>query len=61
MWIIIALVILFILGTSCFYTVAVDEVGVIQRFGKYARTSPPGLNFKLPRGFEKVNKVKVLL
>jgi membrane protease subunit HflK len=58
-WIIIALVILFILGTSCFYTVAVDEVGVIQRFGKYARTSPPGLNFKLPRGIEKVNKVKV--
>ena len=58
-WIIIILVILFFLGTSSFYTVAVDEVGVVQRFGKYVRTSQPGLNFKLPRGIEKVSKVKV--
>ncbi len=46
-------------GTSTFYTVAVDEVGVVQRFGKYVRTSQPGLNFKLPSGIEKVTKVKV--
>jgi membrane protease subunit HflK len=39
--------------------VAVDEVGVIQRFGKYVRTAQPGLGFKLPRGLEKVTKVKV--
>ncbi|MBW1921971.1 MAG: FtsH protease activity modulator HflK [Deltaproteobacteria bacterium] len=58
-WIIIILVIVVLLGSSCFYTVAVDEVGVVQRFGKYARTTPPGLNFKLPRGIEKVTKVKV--
>ena len=38
---------------------AVDEVGVVQRFGKYVRTSPPGLSFKFPRGIEKVSKVKV--
>ena len=31
----------------------------IQRFGKYARTTQPGLNFKLPRGIEQVTKVKV--
>jgi membrane protease subunit HflK len=37
----------------------VDEVGVVQRFGKYVRTSQPGLNFKLPSGIEKVTKVKV--
>ena len=37
----------------------VDEVGVIQRFGKYTRTMQPGLNFKLPIGIEKVTKVKV--
>jgi membrane protease subunit HflK len=36
-----------------------DEVGVIQRFGKYVRTAQPGLNFKLPAGIEKVTKVKV--
>ncbi len=41
------------------FTVDVDEVGVIQRFGKYVRTVQPGLNFKLPFGIEKVTKVKV--
>ena len=46
-------------GTSTFYTIGVDEVGVVQRFGKYVRTSQPGLNFKLPSGIEKVTKVKV--
>ena len=56
---IIGLLILIFLGSSCFYTVAVDEVGVVQRFGKFARTSPPGLSFKMPRGIEKVTKVKV--
>jgi membrane protease subunit HflK len=58
-WIIVLAVIVILLGTSCFYTVAVDEVGVVQRFGKYSRTAPPGLGFKLPRGIEKVTKVKV--
>ena len=47
------------LGSSAFYTVGVDEVGVIQRFGKYVRTTEPGLNFKLPVGIEHVTKVKV--
>jgi membrane protease subunit HflK len=39
--------------------VGVDEVGVVQRFGKSVRTTQPGLNFKLPRGSEHVSKVKV--
>jgi modulator of FtsH protease HflK len=47
------------LGSSMFFTVGVDEVGVVQRFGKFVRTSQPGLNFKLPAGIEKVTKVKV--
>jgi membrane protease subunit HflK len=46
-------------GSSMFYTIAVDEVGVVQRFGKYVRITQPGLNFKLPSGIEKVTKVKV--
>jgi len=46
-------------GSSTFYTVGVDEVGVVQRFGKYVRTTQPGLNFKLPSGIEKITKVKV--
>jgi membrane protease subunit HflK len=55
----IALVIILFLGLSTIYTVAVDEVGVVQRFGRYVRTSQPGLKFKLPTGIEKVTKVKV--
>ena len=55
----ILLLALIFLGTSTFFTVGVDEVGVVQRFGKYVRTSQPGLNFKLPSGIEKVTKVKV--
>ncbi|MDJ0784078.1 MAG: FtsH protease activity modulator HflK [Desulfosarcinaceae bacterium] len=46
-------------GSSTFFTIAVDEVGVVQRFGKFVRTTQPGLNFKFPAGIEKVSKVKV--
>ncbi|MBN2413833.1 FtsH protease activity modulator HflK [candidate division KSB1 bacterium] len=44
---------------SAAYTVAADEVGVIQRFGAYITTTQPGLHFKLPWGIETVKKVKV--
>ena len=44
---------------SSIYTVKQDEVGVVQLFGKYTRTTPPGLNFKMPLGIEKVTKVNV--
>ncbi|KPK23559.1 MAG: hypothetical protein AMK69_17910 [Nitrospira bacterium SG8_3] len=58
-WLVIFIIIILYLGSSIFYTVGVDEVGVVQRFGKYTRTTQPGLNFKLPRGIEKITKVKV--
>ena len=35
-----------LLGTV--YQIEPEEVGVILRFGKYARTTEPGLHFKLP-------------
>ena len=57
--VLIFIVLLALFGSSMFYTVEVDEVGVVQRFGKYSRTRNPGLNFKLPAGIEKVTKVKV--
>ncbi|MBD3421545.1 MAG: FtsH protease activity modulator HflK [Chitinivibrionales bacterium] len=47
------------IGTTGWYTVAVDEVAVIQRFGKYNRTAGPGLHFKFPEGFESRTNVKV--
>lgn len=58
-WLIVAGIIVLILGFSTFYTVEPDERGVIQRFGKYVRSTGPGLHFKLPAGIEKVTKVKV--
>jgi len=58
---ILIIVVLFFLffGSSVVFTVGVDEVGVIQRFGKYSRITQPGLNFKFPAGIEKVTKVKI--
>ena len=57
--ILIIILIALFFGSSTFFTVGVDEVGVVQRFGKYIRVCQSGLNFKLPAGIEKVTKVKV--
>ena len=59
LWAVVIVALLLYLGGSMVYKVDVDEVGMIQRFGQYVRTTPPGLNFKLPGGIEKVTKVKV--
>ncbi len=56
--IIIGIVVVLILFSS-FYTVGTDQVGVLQRFGAFNRTTDPGLHFKLPWGIETVTKVKV--
>lgn len=37
---------------TSYYTVPADSQAVILRFGKYNRTTEPGLNFKLPFWFE---------
>jgi membrane protease subunit HflK len=58
-WLIIIVALLIYVGSSAVYTVGVDEVGMVQRFGKFVRVTSPGLNFKLPSGIEKVTKVKV--
>ncbi len=57
----IAAIVILIILSSSFYTIGVDEVGVVQRFGKYAKITQPGLHFKLPRGIEKLTKVPVRL
>ncbi|MFA5256384.1 MAG: FtsH protease activity modulator HflK [Candidatus Omnitrophota bacterium] len=41
------------------YSIGPDEVGVIQRFGKYIRLNSPGLHAKIPFGIEKVTPIKV--
>jgi membrane protease subunit HflK len=52
-------ILLIIFLYSSWFTVDTEEVGVVLRFGKFARTAEPGLNFKLPIGIEKVYKVPV--
>lgn len=55
----IVIIILVALAMTAVYTVKQNEVGVVQLFGRYTRTTQPGLNFKLPLGIEKVTKVNV--
>jgi membrane protease subunit HflK len=56
-WIVIIAVAVFIL--TGLYTVNPEEVGVIQRFGKYIKTTDPGLHFKIPFGVDKLTKVPI--
>lgn len=55
----IILLFLIIFGSSMIYTIEANEVGIIQRFGKYVRQEGSGLHFKFPRGIEKLRKIKV--
>jgi membrane protease subunit HflK len=56
---VIVVIAIIMIAATTFFTVKQDEVGIVQRFGRYVRTSQPGLNFKLPIGIEKVTKVNV--
>ncbi len=56
--IVLAVVILILLFGSV-YQVSPEEIGVILRFGKFVRTSDPGLHFKIPLGIENLIKVPV--
>ncbi|MFC2167447.1 FtsH protease activity modulator HflK [Acidobacteriota bacterium] len=55
--IVIAIVALVVLAGS-FYQISTEEVGIILRFGKYVRTTEPGLHLKIP-GIEELRKVAV--
>ena len=46
-------------AASGFFTVEPAEVGLIKRFGAYARTVNPGLNYHAPYPIEEVIKVNV--
>nr|WP_320010158.1 FtsH protease activity modulator HflK [uncultured Desulfobulbus sp.] len=55
----IALAVVLLQGAfSSFFTIKPGEVGVVLRFGKYARTTQPGLHFKIPY-LEELTKVDV--
>jgi membrane protease subunit HflK len=57
--IVIVLIIIAVVAYTSVYTIKTDEVGVVQLFGRYVRTTQPGLNFKMPLGIETVQKVNV--
>lgn len=44
---------------SSFYTIQAESEGIVTRFGKYTKTVPSGLHFKIPFGVEKVETVPV--
>jgi len=56
-WLIPAAVVLWLL--SGIYVVDTDEKGIIQRFGRFVRTTEPGLHVKLPLGIESAKTPKV--
>lgn len=47
------------LALTSFYTIDPEEVGMVLQFGKYTRTTEPGLHFKIPFGVERVLKVPI--
>lgn len=59
MFLIIGVFLVIILLKGAFYTIQPSEVGVILRFGKFIKTTSPGLHLKLPLGIEKAIPVPV--
>jgi len=57
-----AIIIFFLIGffaVTSFYSIDQGEVGIIRRFGKYSKTTPPGLHWKLPFNVDRLDKVKI--
>ncbi len=53
-----AAVVFLLILISAFYQIGPEQIGVVLRFGKYVRTTNPGLHLKIPIADE-VNKVPV--
>jgi len=56
--VVLGLAVLVLLWGS-FYQIAPEEMGVILRFGRFVRTTEPGLHMKLPLGVERLMRVPV--
>ena len=55
--VVVGMIILILLASS-FYQIRPEEIGLILRFGKFVRTTEPGLHIKIPL-VEKLEKVPV--
>lgn len=56
---VVVAVFILILLVSSIYQISPEEIGAILRFGKFVRSTDPGLHLKLPLGIEKLIKVPV--
>ncbi|MBD3264921.1 MAG: FtsH protease activity modulator HflK [Candidatus Omnitrophica bacterium] len=56
--VVIVIILLIIVVTNIFYSIQPNEVGIVLRFGKFVRTTQPGLHLKIPF-VEGVTPVKV--
>ncbi len=56
---VVAVIAVFVFLVTGYYQIEPDEVGVVQRFGRFVRTSDPGPHLKIPFGVETVTKVPV--
>src|SRR5690242_9549144 len=61
LWIRNALLVLgaLLIAWTGFYTVPAESEGVVLRFGRFSRTVPSGLHFKIPFGVDQVEIVPV--
>ncbi len=59
----VTVVVLVILGlillSGSIYQISPEEMGVVLRFGKFIRTTDPGLHIKIPLGIERLIKVPI--
>jgi modulator of FtsH protease HflK len=55
----IGVIIIAVFLFGAIYQIEPEEAGIILRFGKFVRTTDPGLHLKLPLGIEKLIKVPV--
>jgi modulator of FtsH protease HflK len=52
-------IVVLVLLAGSLYQISPEEIGVILRFGKFVRTTDPGLHIKIPLGIERLTKVPV--
>src|SRR5438876_157534 len=55
---VVAIILLIVLVWTSYYTVEAEAEGVVLRFGKFLKTTEPGLHFKLPFGIDNVSVLK---
>ncbi len=57
--IVLAVVVIAVAVVTSIYTVPTNSAGIIKRFGKYSRTTEPGIHLKAPLGIESAVSVPV--